>query len=130
MISRVLSLEFFIQWKKKKSKIKLFLHKTWLDFLKLPKVVKLNGGVWNYFKLSIIQDQPEYNSSIHLDLAREWRFVMQTSQSQVFTIPNFTTCKGCNTAAKVLVSPEQSLQITKSVQKHSLELFSELSHHF
>ena len=130
MISRVLSLEFFIQWKKKQSIIKLFLHKTWLDFLKLPKVVKLNGGVWNYFKLSIFQDQPEYNSSIYLDLAREWRFVMQTSQSQIFAIPDLTICKGCNTVAKVLVSPEQSFYVKKSEQKLSLELFSELSHHF
>ena len=68
----------------------------------------MNGGVWSYIKLSIIQDQPEHTSSI-LYLAREWRFVIQTSKPRIFAIPNFTTCKGCNTAAKVVISPQQSL---------------------
>ena len=55
---------------------------------------------------------------------------MQKSQSPFFAIPVFTICIGCNDAAKVLVSPEQSLQITKSGLKLSFELFSELIHHF
>ena len=66
----------------------------------------MNGGVWNNIKLSIIQDQPERNSSLSLDIAREWRSVMQTLQSQIFAIPDFTTCKACNTAAKIFVSTE------------------------
>ena len=130
MISRVLSMRLVTRWKKRKSKIKLFWHETWFGLQKLWKVGKINDGIWNYIKLSIIQDQPKHNSSIRLGLAREWRFVMQTSLSQIFAIADFTTCKSCNTAAKILVSPEKGLYVKKSAQKLSLELFSELIHHF
>ena len=69
----------------------------------------MNGGVWNYIELSIIQDQSQHDSSIRLDLAREWRYVVKTSQSQFFAIPDFMIYIRCNTAAKVLVSAWQSL---------------------
>ena len=49
---------------------------------------------------------PSNTSSIRLDLASESRFVMQTSKPQIFATPDFTTCKGYNTSAKVLISPE------------------------
>ena len=102
-----------------RKKIKNQTFSTWrlVWLIKIIKSRQKNGGVWNYIKLSIIKDQPKNDSSIHLGLAREWRFVMQTSLSQFFAITDFTTCKGCNTAAKVLVSPEQSLYVKKSAQK-------------
>ena len=68
----------------------------------------MNGGVWNYIELSIIQDQSQHNSSICLDLAKEWRFVVKTSQSQIFAISEFMIYIRINTKAKVLVSPWQS----------------------
>ena len=55
---------------------------------------------------------------------------MQTPLSQIFAIADFTPCKGCNTEANVLVSPDQSLYVKKSAQKLSLEQISELIHHF
>ena len=100
--------KIFHSIEEKKSQIQLFCHEIWLNFQKSLKAGKMNGGVWNYIELSIIQDQSQHNSSICLDLAREWRFVVKTSQSQIFAIPDFMIYKGCNTAAKVLVSPWQS----------------------
>ena len=69
----------------------------------------MNGGAWNYIELSIIQDQSQHDSSIRLDLAREWRYVVKTSQSQIFAISDFMIYIRSDTKAKVLVSPWQSL---------------------
>ena len=69
----------------------------------------MNGGAWNYIELSIIQDQSQHDSSIRLDLAREWRYVVKTSQSQFFAILDFMIYIRGSTAAKVLVSAWQSL---------------------
>ena len=69
----------------------------------------MNGGVWNYIELSIIQDQSQPSSSICLDLARVWRNVVKTSQSQIFAISDFMIYIRSDTKAKVLVSPWQSL---------------------
>ena len=92
--------------KEKRDQNQTFLHESWLNSQKLWQADKMTGGVQNYIKLSIIQDQPEHTSSIRLNLAREWRSVVQTSKPWIFTIPDFTICKGCNTAAKVLISPQ------------------------
>ena len=62
--------------KEKRDQNQTFLHEFWLDCQKLWQVSKMNGGVWNYIKLSIIQDQPEHTGSIRLDLARERRCVV------------------------------------------------------
>ena len=69
----------------------------------------MNGGVWNYIELSIIQDQSQHSSLIRLNLAREWRYVVKRSQSQIFAIPDFMIYIRSNTAAKVLVWAWQSL---------------------
>ena len=102
-------MRFVTRWKKKRSKIKLFWHETWFGLQKSWKVGKINGGVWNYIELSTIQDQSQHSSLFCLDLVREWRFVVKTLQSQIFAIPDFLIYKGCITAAKVLVSPRQSI---------------------
>ena len=109
LISRFLLLKFFTQLKKKQSKIQLFYGETRLNFQESFKVGKMNGGVWSFIELSIIEDQSQHSSSIHLDLAREWRYVVKTSHSQILAIPDFMIYKGSNTAAKVLVSPWKSL---------------------
>ena len=106
---KVSFVEIFHSIEEKKSKIQLFYHETRLNFQSLLKVGKMNGGVWNYIELSIIQDQSQHSSSIRLDLAREWRYVVKTSQSQIFAIPDFMIYLRINTAAKVLISPWQSL---------------------
>ena len=69
----------------------------------------MNGGVWNYIKLSIIQDQSQHSGSIRLDLAIVWRNDVKTSQSQIFAISDFLIYIRGNTKAKVLVSTWQSL---------------------
>ena len=69
----------------------------------------MNGGVWNYIELSIIQDQSQHSSSICLDLAIVWRNVVKTSQLQIFAISDFVIYIRSDTKAKVLVSPWQSL---------------------
>ena len=69
----------------------------------------MNGGVWNYIELSIIQDQSQHSSSICLHLARVWRNVVKTSQSQIFAISDFMIYIRSDTKAKVFVSPWQSL---------------------
>ena len=77
-----------------------------VKFKKNQNVGKTNGGIRNYIKLSIIQDQSQHNSSIRWNLAREWGVVVQTSKSQLLANPHFTIFNWCKTAAKVLVSPE------------------------
>ena len=106
LISRVLVLKFFIEWKKNHQKSNFFVMKHGQISKKSQNVGKTNGGIWNYINLSIIQDQFQHNSSIRWNLAREWRVVVQTSKSQFFANPRFSIFIWCKTVAKVLVSPE------------------------
>ena len=87
LIPKVLPLKFVIHWKKKEIKIKLF---TW-TLVRLPKIMTSKQNEWWSMKLHQIinQDQPEHTSSIRLDLAREWRFFVQTSKPRIFCNSRF-----------------------------------------